>query len=123
MAPIFLEVNPMKDMKERGKKAALRYLAIRGYDILEENYKGFVVAYDKCNDVLSFVNVTTSEGDFEVDLCSVSHFEKTSISYLKDHGEHVDLPVTYDEMSICVVGDNRAFLRHMISAESHLKEE
>ena len=104
----------------RGKEAAARFLVRRGYDILERNWKCYagtadIIARDE--DTLIFVEVNTCRGDFPAEKADAekrARFEKIALAFLRDYDE-VDLMVRFDAISIVVLGEDRALVKHHIS--------
>ncbi len=114
----------MKDLKTRGTMAASRFLASRGYDVLEEDWQGDagsceVIALD--GDVLVFADVKTRSDaakgfPTEHNGASVrTRREAIAIEYLTGHPEHVDMGIRFDEVSILLTYPARALVRHHIN--------
>lgn len=114
----------MKDLKTRGTMAASRFLTSRGYDVLEENWKGSsggceVIALD--GDVLVFAKVKTRSDaakGFPTERNGAAERAKretVAIEYLTAHPEHVDMGVRFDTVSLLVTNPDRALIRHHIN--------
>lgn len=114
----------MLDLKTRGTMAASRFLASRGYDVLEENWKGCsggceVIALD--GDVLVFAKVKTRSDaakGFPTERSGAAERarrETVAIEYLTEHPEHVDMGVRFDTVSLLVTNSNQALIRHHIN--------
>ena len=115
-----------KELGMRGEEAAARFLIRRGYDILDRNWKCYageadIVARDE--DTLIFVEVKTRKDcqkGFPAEAVNAekrTRYEKIALAYLKNY-DVVDLTVRFDVISIVVVADDRALIRHHIAAFS-----
>lgn len=113
-----------KNLHERGIAAAERYLARRGYEILDtawacEHGVADIVADD--DGTLAFVKVITrnvGEGLPATEVTAEDRVaaEMIAIGYLAGC-DRVDMPVRFDVLSIAVLeGGERALIRHHISA-------
>lgn len=114
----------MKDLKAHGTMAASRFLSQRGYEVLEEGWRGRsggcgVIALD--GDVLVFVEVTVRSDatkGFPAERKGASERasrEMVAIDYLTGHPEHVDMGIRFDEVSILFASVDRAIIRHHIN--------
>ena len=115
-----------KELGQRGEEAAALYLKRRGYEILERNWRCFageadIIAQD--GDTLVFVEVKTRTSikygfpAEAVDAAKRDKYEKIALCYLADY-EYTDIPVRFDVLSIVAVSEDRACVRHQISAFS-----
>lgn len=115
-----------KELGARGEEAAAWYLRRRGYDILERNWRCFageadIIARD--GDALVFVEVKTRTSikygfpAEAVDAAKRDRYEKIALAYLADY-EYTDIPIRFDVISIVAVSNDRACVRHQISAFS-----
>lgn len=113
-----------KELGQRGEEAAAQYLFHRGYEIEQRNWsckagEADIIARDE--DALVFVEVKTRMGaekghpDEAVDAQKRRRYEKIAALYLAQH-DVVDVQVRFDVVSILVVAENRAFIRHHINA-------
>lgn len=113
-----------KELGRRGEEAAAQYLYHRGYTIEERNWtcaagEADIIARDE--NALVFVEVKTRTGaekghpEEAVDARKRARYEKIAALYLADH-EVVDVQVRFDVVSILVVSEDRAFIRHHINA-------
>jgi len=113
-----------KELGERGEQAAARYLRLMGYEILERNFvcpagEADIIARD--GDYLVFVEVKTrthiEKGMPEeaVDAKKRARYEKIACWFLADF-EETDIPLRFDVISLVVVGEDRAMLRHHVNA-------
>lgn len=112
----------MKDLKERAIKATKLFLERRGYEVVETGWECPAGAIDVVameDDILVFVEVsarTADEGGFPEGsgLEGRGRREMAAIAYLAEH-EDVDRPVRFDDVSLVVFGEGKAFLRHHIN--------
>ena len=113
-----------KELGRRGEAAAVRYLELYGYEILDTNWQcpageADIIARD-C-DSLVFVEVktrTSFEKGFPseaVDEEKRARYEKIALWYLHDF-EVVDIPVRFDVISLMVVAEDRALIKHFVNA-------
>ena len=108
-------------LDSRGKEAAAKFLVHRGYDVLERDWECYagtadIIALDE--DTLVFVEVNTRRDGFpseEADTEKRTRFEKIALAFLRDYDE-VDLAVRFDVISIVVVADDRALVKHHTNA-------
>lgn len=116
-----------KELGRRGEEAAARYLYRRGYDILERNWtcqfgEADIIAKDS-DDSLVFVEVKTRRDcdkgfpSEAVNAAKRDKYEKIALAYLKTY-DVVDICVRFDVVSIVVISDDRALMRHHIGAFS-----
>lgn len=107
-------------MKERIIKAAKRYLALLGYDDLDQIVNGFL-AYKDENDLV-FINVCWSSQQFaESDHDTLKHdFELALEEWFSDpkNIDRADYVVRCDEVSFWVCSESRALVRHTRNALS-----
>lgn len=112
------------DLGRRGEDAATRFLRRRGYEIVERNWKcpageADIIARD--GDAVVFVEVKTRTSiekglpSDAVDQRKRERYEKIAALFLRDF-EAVDVPVRFDVVSLLVIGDDRALIRHHINA-------
>ena len=115
-----------KELGRRGEAAAARYLERFGYEILEMNWgcpAGEVDIVARADDALVFVEVktrTSIKKGFPVETVDAekrARFEKIAMWYLRDY-EFVDIPVRFDIVSLMVVAEDRALIRHYVNALS-----
>lgn len=115
-----------KELGARGEEAAARFLVKRGYDIVERNWKCYagevdIIARDE--ETLIFVEVKTRKDcqkGFPAEAVNAekrTRYEKIALEFLKNY-EVVDLSVRFDVISIVVVSEDRALIRHHIAAFS-----
>lgn len=106
----------------RARKAAARYLELRGYEVLDRDWECDGDSVDiVCWDVdgtLVFVDVSASANCFPREECirgRRARLEAMAMSYLAEH-EYLDVAVRFDSVSIVPVAEGRAFLRHEVNA-------
>lgn len=108
----------------RGEEAAAHFLEQRGYIILERNWTCFAGEADIIavrGGILAFIEVKTRRGNqkgFPAEAVSAAkreRYERVALAYLQDHvpGETT---VRFDIVSIVVLPEDRAFIRHHIAA-------
>lgn len=115
----------MKEMNKRARKAAGRYLELQGYGIVDKNWsdeaiagKVDLVAEDGGTIVFVTVSVGGLEGDagFREEPLSREQAELLAATWLGAHPDAgVDVPVRFDRISVLVVGQDRAMLRHTVN--------
>lgn len=115
-----------RELGRRGEEAAARFLLNRGYRILERNWTCFAGEADiiaEAEGVLVFVEVKTRRGtryglpSEAVRRAKRERYERIALAYVRDHyfGEAV---VRFDVVSLLVLDDDRAFVRHHLGAYS-----
>ena len=126
-APIATKKKPAyspKELGRRGEEAAARFLERRGFEVIERNWKCIageadIVALQE--DTLCFVEVKTrsdAQKGFPSEAVTErkrDRYERIAACYLKDH-VYDDLRVRFDVISILVLNNDRAFLRHHVNA-------
>lgn len=112
------------ELGKRGEDAAVRFLYRHGYEILERNWtcdagEADIIARD--GDCIVFVEVktrTSFEKGFPSEAVNArkrQKYEKIAALFLSRH-DVVDVAVRFDVVSLLVVGEDRAMLRHHINA-------
>ena len=108
----------------RGEAAAARYLELKGYEIVERNWacpagEADIIAYDA--GTLVFVEVKTRTS-LETGLPSEAvtpakraRYEKIAGWFLRSV-DVCDVPVRFDVVSLLVVSEDRALVRHYVNA-------
>lgn len=113
------ETSPNILLGQKGEKAAAAFLARRGFDIIERNWRcgaGEVDIIATEDESLHFVEVKTRSNCDKgfpaeaVDASKRERYEKIACCYLRTY-EPTDIPVCFDIVSIVATGENRAFLR------------
>lgn len=116
-----VENGAEESLADKGVKAAVRYLKMRNYEIVEQGYKcpegSFdIVALD--DDVLVFVEVcirTNGLPNINPSISKRARFERTAACFLADYPDKTDMCARFDNISMHVVSSDRAFLRHAIN--------
>ena len=111
---------------EKAVKASARFLELKGYEVLEQNWSPEgseesvpLIAYD--DDALVFIDVTVKDGtagfvpESETDREAM---EILAAQYLAQADTEPDFQIRFDIISMMVVGESRAMLRHHINAFS-----
>ena len=118
----------MKDnnLIDRAVSASARYLELKGYEVVEQNWSPEdsdesvpLIAYE--DDVLVFIDVTVKAGfegfvpESETDRMAM---EILAAKYLAQSDDEPNFEVRFDIISMMVVGESRAMLKHHINAFS-----
>ena len=118
----------MKDnnLFDRAVSASARYLELRGYEVVEQNWSPEgsdesvpLIAYEA--DVLVFIDVTVRSGfegfvpESETDREAM---EILAAKYLAQSDDEPNFEVRFDIISMMVVREDRAMLKHHINAFS-----
>jgi putative endonuclease len=118
----------MKDnnLIDRAVSASARYLELKGYEVVEQNWSPDgsdesvpLIAYE--DDVLVFIDATVRSGfegfvpESETDRGAM---EILAARYLAQTDDEPDFEVRFDIISMMVVGENRAMIKHRINAFS-----
>lgn len=91
-------------------KAVTRTLMAKGYEIIYDNYEGFVVAEDLKENETVFIEVFASRDDFYEKIDRVK-FEKAFIHYTLDNKIR-ECGVRYDILSVIPLGSQAAARHH-----------
>ena len=104
-------------LEERGRKASIRYLQLRGYDVLDENYDGFVICADE-DDRIHIVDVSISE-KYTTCLTDKSRedFEQVMCKWLAQQDKYIDVEICPDVCNLIVLSDSRALVRHYVNVQ------
>ena len=116
----------LEPLKEKAIKAAARFLIQRGYEVLETGWESEggsaidVVAQE--DDAIVFVDVYARRGSDKGmpeggGEASRERREVGAATWLAEHDdeERVNLPIRFDSISMMVISDSRALLRHHIN--------
>ena len=113
-----------KELGDCGEQAAARYLRLNGYEIIERNFvcpAGEADIIARAGDYVVFVEVKTrmrsDRGlpEEAVDAKKRARYEMIAGWYMADF-EETDIPIRFDVISIMVIGEDRAILRHHVNA-------
>lgn len=112
-------------IKDKANKAAVTFLQRRGYDILEEGWAHGtdsvdVIARDDEDMVFVDVLVNSAGLDMPEEKPDRGKLERIAAAYLAEAAEDEDFSVRFDIVSLLVIGESRALLRHHINALSAL---
>lgn len=119
-------ISHNRELGMRGEQAAMRYLERRGFEILERNWtcpfgEADIIAQD--GSTLVFVEVKTRSNtdkglpEEAVGKDKRARYERIAALFLQSY-DAVDVSVRFDVISILVLGTDKAFLRHHVSAFS-----
>ena len=118
----------MKDnnLFDRAVSASARYLELKGYEVVEQNWSPEgsdesipLVAYE--DDTLVFIDVTVRNGfegfvpESETDREAM---EVLAARYLAQADLDANIEVRFDIISMMVIGESRAMIKHHINAFS-----
>ena len=95
---------------DRIRKAALRfYQVLDRFEIIEEDFEGFIVVKDSD---ISFVNVVqiADSDSYDAGMITRSEFEEVLDKYIKSHDD-VDIFFKFDIMQIHVIKQDRALVK------------
>lgn len=119
-------MNTNLTLQDRAVKAAARFLEIRGYETLATGWKSpetrgtiDLVARDPESDDLVFVDVSArpnSSAGFGDGRNNRETMELLAVSWLAENDFAESVGVRFDKISMIVVGEDRALLRHHINA-------
>lgn len=110
----------------KGIEAAKRYLEVRGFEIYEVDPDNImqIVAYNDEEDCLHFIHVFTKDdmnfNEPESVKPTRSDIENKILHFTTDNSDFVNCNIQFDEISIVVVGEHRALLRHYHNAYSSM---
>lgn len=114
----------MKNLMERAFQAASRYLTLKGYEMLDDSWEDpvtgdqvGVVADDDGDIVFATVSARTGVDGFGKEAKDRGRLESLAAKWLASHQEDdlVDRRVRFDDISMLVVSENRALLRHHVN--------
>ena len=118
----------MQNTKQSAVKTAKRYLELKGLEIVGENWSrdGLAGAIDliasDCGEIV-FATVSPAElGDdlgFREEPLSREQFELLAATWLDEHVEELensDYPIRFDRISMLILSESRAVLRHHVNA-------
>ena len=114
-------------LHDKAFKGVIKYLKLKNYEILDEDWDGFLVAFDNENGAIVFVNVivscddlheVTSNGaiprsEFEMAMC---HFFECKEDVAADRD------VRYDVIIMSVSSGNRGIIKHHVQADAVLED-
>jgi len=117
----------MGNLKDRALRAAERFLGHRGYDVVGTAYKfqdgGQIDIVAEDGDALVFIDVKArrdTDKGFPSDSITGrtrERREKAAVQWFKSEGMgYRDRPFRFDNISLLVLGADRALIRHTINA-------
>ena len=114
-------MNTNPTLQDRAVEAAARFLEVRGYETLATGTRGTIdlVARDPESDDLVFVDVSArpnSGAGFGDGRNDRETMELLAVSWLVENDFAESVGVRFDKISMIVVGEDRALLRHHINA-------
>lgn len=105
---------------ERGISAAARYLELRGHTVIDREYSCVVGDIDIVTEDeygIHFVMVDVSNHGFpsnpKANDDNRCRLEMRALSWLRDNPDHVDVTLSFDWVALCLVGKDRAMLKHV----------
>lgn len=109
------------DIKSKGFKGIVRYLELKGYDILDKDFDGFIIAlnYDGIHFIDALVISDIKEAKLQVNKSNKSRkeFEHAMLKWFASHDEHVDIEACADICNLIVLGSDRGFIKHQINVQ------
>ena len=116
-----VEKSAKESLADKGVKAAVKYLNLRGFEIVERDYvcsEGSfdIVALD--DDALVFIDVHIRKNglaDINDAFGKRAKSERIAACYLADNPDATDMPVRFDRIDMHVVASDRALIRHAIN--------
>jgi putative endonuclease len=112
----------MEAIDTRAKKGVRVYLERRGFEILEEGWAhgGDVadfIARDEDDLVFVHCQITQNGGEgFPEEDANRVVLERLAAAYLAEHLDSEDIRIRFDVVSMLIVGESRALLRHHLNA-------
>ena len=109
------------DLKIKARNAVIRYLALKGYDVLDEEFDGFVIAADTDNSI-HIIDVSV------VDKCkpkpqvnkSREEYEHVMCKWIASHlsqDDYLDVEIYPDICNLVVFNESRALIKHYINVQ------
>lgn len=95
-------------------KAAVKYLELHGYEILDTNEDSFVNVVCKNDKGISFIHIKDSFNEQSI-VNKAEQFEQAAIDYLSHNYVDGELDVSFDIIGINQCSDSEALLRHHIN--------
>lgn len=120
----------MKNLQEKAITASEKFLERRGYEIIDTNWEvpdGFgtidIVAEDEGAIVFVDVKATRGTDGLPDEDPTRGKREILAAKWFAENPEHADMATRFDAISMMVVSEDRAFLRHHINQLSTASEE
>ncbi|ERL09853.1 YraN family protein [Olsenella profusa] len=112
----------METTIKRAKQDVRRYLELKGYEILEDGWchggdSVDFIATDEDDLVFISCQLRRNSGEgFPKEVIDRDSLERLAAAYLAEHLDSGDCTVRFDAVSMLVLGNDRAFLRHQRNA-------
>lgn len=109
------------EMDERINKAVIKYLNMTEHEVIDPNFKNYIVTADK--EGVAFCNVfTVTDGERIGTDITRDEFENIMFDWFADADDDVtDVRVRYDIIEVHVIGKSRAIIKHYINADQNLE--
>lgn len=105
------------DLKKRGMLAIIPYLKAMGIEVLDEDFDGYIVIRDMDDIAIIDVFVTQQPLDEFDPPVNRKKFEQVLWKFFSTHDIEPDVHIRFDIISICVLREDRAVLRHKIDVK------
>ena len=114
----------MSELKNRAIQAAEKFVTARGYEILEsedgtreEELRYNLVAKDEDTVVFITVKARANGDSLPEEACDRKALEADATRWLKEHASELDndVRIRFDAISMLVIGEDRALVRHHIN--------
>ena len=114
------KVRNMGNLHEKSVKAAARYLAMRGYDVIETEWSGGGRTIDivaREDDCIVFADVSVSESVSRgfAELSSRKSRELAAAAYFAERSAEPETRFRFDSISLLVVSEDRAIVKHHVN--------
>lgn len=106
-----------KELNEKAIEAAKRYLMRREYEVLDERVSDRIDIVAKDEDALVFFIVKARMDELPRESVDMEKMELEVYKWLASN-DYVDMKVRFDVISMAVIADNRALVRHHVNAFS-----
>lgn len=106
------------NIETKGIEAAEKFLTHRGYEIITKDFDEAADFVAKDPDgAIVFIRVETKRGWIgDSKTASRAKLEQTMLRFFVDRGEYADHSVRFDTVSVMVVSDDRAVIRHHLNS-------
>lgn len=112
-----------RSMEDRVHDAVLAYLNSRDdFEVVEEDFNGFIVCEDTNRGDCVFVKQVLSEGEFDYSLEEMDRkeFERVMLDWMIEADDTMDpCQVRLDVCNLVVISKDRAALRHHVNVTMH----
>lgn len=109
-------------MNERIHNAVIKYLNMTEHEVIDPNFKNYIVTADEEGVAFCNVFIVTDGERIGTDITR-SQFENIMFDWFADAGDDVinDVRVRYDIIEVHVIGKSRAIIKHYINADQDLE--